>query len=51
MKYISPQLELPEGSLPTTAETNKDEILSYYKQMFSIRRMEITCDTEYKVSA
>jgi pyruvate dehydrogenase E1 component alpha subunit len=32
----------------STAETNKDELLSFMRTMYEIRRMEIACDTEYK---
>lgn len=29
--------------------TNKEELLLFFKQMYTMRRMEITNDTEYKV--
>lgn len=35
--------------LPTEATTNREELMSYFKLMYTMRRMEITCDTEYKV--
>lgn len=37
--------------LPTEATTNREELMSYFKLMYTMRRMEITCDTEYKVRA
>lgn len=35
--------------MPTEATTNREELMSYFKLMYTMRRMEITCDTEYKV--
>jgi len=32
----------------TTTTATKDELLDYYRQMFLIRRVEITSDVEYK---
>lgn len=37
--------------MPTEATTNREELMSYFKLMYTMRRMEITCDTEYKVSS
>lgn len=37
--------------MPTEATTNREELMSYFKLMYTMRRMEITCDTEYKVGA
>jgi pyruvate dehydrogenase E1 component alpha subunit len=33
----------------TTVTTNKDELMAFFKQMYIMRRVEITNDTEYKV--
>lgn len=33
----------------TQVTTNKEELMEYFRQMYTMRRMEITCDTEYKV--
>ena len=43
--YVCAVSEVP-GS---TATTNKEELVSYLKLMYTMRRMEITNDTEYKV--
>jgi len=34
--------------LPSHAETNKTEMLSYYKHLVTMRKMEIACDNLYK---
>ncbi|CAM9181138.1 unnamed protein product, partial [Choristocarpus tenellus] len=33
---------------PTESVTNREELMSYFKLMHTMRRMELTCDTEYK---
>ncbi len=33
----------------TTVTTTKEELLLFFKQMYTMRRMEIVNDTEYKV--
>lgn len=33
----------------TTVTTTKDELMGFFKQMYIMRRVEITNDTEYKV--
>ena len=33
---------------PNTATTTKEELLHFYREMYTVRRMEIACDTEYK---
>jgi hypothetical protein len=38
-----------DGPKTTTATITKDELFQMHKDMFIIRRMEITSDTEYKV--
>lgn len=33
----------------TTVTATKDEMMFHFREMLTMRRMEITCDTEYKV--
>lgn len=39
---------LVENPEITKATASKEELLKYFDQMYTIRRMEIACDTEYK---
>jgi hypothetical protein len=44
--YTTHNFETPSTSVKTT----KEELVHFFKQMYTMRRMEITNDTEYKVS-
>lgn len=46
--YAHPHPDL-DSAPPTKATVTKAELVDYLKQMYTMRRMEITCDTEYKV--
>lgn len=37
-----------EAAPPTEATATKEELVEYLRLMYTMRRMEITCDTEYK---
>ena len=50
MPQLNLFLTVCDGPNVDEVETSKDELLKFHKQMFTIRRMEIACDTEYKVS-
>lgn len=48
VSYACTSIVLDE--LPSTqVTTNKEELMEYFQTMYTMRRMEITCDTEYKV--
>jgi hypothetical protein len=38
-----------DGPQVTSATSSKEELLGFYKQMYTIRRMEIAADNDYKV--
>ena len=40
---------LMEDAKVTHASTSKEELMAWFRHMYTIRRMEISCDTEYKV--
>ena len=42
--FVGHRIDAPKA----TASTSKEELLEYYKLMYTMRRMEIKCDTEYK---
>lgn len=42
------QLHNIEGGPNTTVEYTKDELMKQFELMYTMRRMEITCDNEYK---
>ena len=41
--------KLDKSTLPTKAETNRDELLKYFREMNLQRRIEIMCDEVYKM--
>ena len=45
-KFQLHNIEMDESHL--TAEVTADELFEAFEKMYTIRRMEITCDTEYK---
>jgi pyruvate dehydrogenase E1 component alpha subunit len=58
MSSNSAILEFPDAfkthliqSPPTSSETSKDEAMKFLELMLTMRRMEITCDNEYKARA
>lgn len=47
--YLAVVCAVCDGPNVTSSSTTKEELLQFHKDMFIIRRMEITSDTEYKV--
>jgi hypothetical protein len=41
-------IELEKG-LPAHSKTSGEQLMEYFKEMYTMRRVEITCDNEYKV--
>jgi pyruvate dehydrogenase E1 component alpha subunit len=39
---------LDTESVPVKTETTAEELMTYFRQMTYIRRMELTCDSLYK---
>jgi pyruvate dehydrogenase E1 component alpha subunit len=39
---------LPDAPVQTAAKSSKEELMHYFSEMYTVRRMEIACDTEYK---
>lgn len=45
---LTPKTHNFETAPSETAEVSKDELLSMFEMMYTMRRMEISCDNEYK---
>ena len=50
LQFIIPFIPADCDMPSNIVATNKDELFLYFKQMYTMRRMEITNDTEYKVT-
>mmetsp|Transcript_44127 Transcript_44127/g.138648 ORF Transcript_44127/g.138648 Transcript_44127/m.138648 type:complete len:391 (-) Transcript_44127:1240-2412(-) len=42
--FLGHRIEVPEAKV----EVTKEELMEYFRTMYTMRRMEITCDNEYK---
>mmetsp|Transcript_48152 Transcript_48152/g.94029 ORF Transcript_48152/g.94029 Transcript_48152/m.94029 type:complete len:421 (+) Transcript_48152:91-1353(+) len=49
--YTTHMLDGVEGLPGDSTVATKDELMSYFRLMYTMRRMEITCDNEYKARA